>query len=94
MEIDNNQYDKTREIFWACGACFFIRNNIFKKFGGFDDVYWAHFEEIDLCWRLQNHGFKIRLNSKSFDFFNQNGISGIETSAQVIRSVPIKTSYT
>ena len=65
--------DKTREIFWACGACFFIRNNIFKKFGGFDDVYWAHFEEIDLCWRLQNHGFKIRFNAKSIVYHANGG---------------------
>tara|TARA_Y100000739_G_scaffold78785_1_gene66789 strand:- start:1339 stop:2313 length:975 start_codon:yes stop_codon:yes gene_type:complete len=72
VEVDKNQYDKTREIFWACGACFFIRNNIFKKFGGFDDVYWAHFEEIDLCWRLQNHGFKIRFNAKSI-VYHANG---------------------
>lgn len=72
VEIDKNQYDETSEIFWACGACFFIRNNIFKKFGGFDDVYWAHFEEIDLCWRLQNHGFKIRFNAKSI-VYHANG---------------------
>ena len=72
VEIDKNQYDETSEIFWACGACFFIRNNIFKKFGGFDDVYWAHFEEIDLCWRLQNHGFKIRFNAKS-TVYHANG---------------------
>ena len=73
VEVDKNQYDKTREIFWACGACFFIRNNIFKKFGGFDDVYWAHFEEIDLCWRLQNHGFKIRFNAKSIVYHANGG---------------------
>ena len=73
VEVDKNQYDKTREIFWACGACFFIRNNIFKNFGGFDDVYWAHFEEIDLCWRLQNHGFKIRFNAKSIVYHANGG---------------------
>ncbi len=73
VEVDKNQYDNTREIFWACGACFFIRNNIFKKFGGFDDVYWAHFEEIDLCWRLQNHGFKIRFNAKSIVYHANGG---------------------
>ena len=37
VEIDNNQYDNTEEIFWACGACFFVRNVVFKKYGGFDD---------------------------------------------------------
>ena len=76
VEIDNNQYDDKVEIFWACGACYFIRNDIFKKFGGFDDLYWAHFEEIDLCWRLQNHGFKIRLNSKSIVYHANGGTLG------------------
>ena len=65
VEEDKNQYDNINEIFWACGACFFIRNDIFKKFGGFDELFWAHFEEIDLCWRLKNYGYKISFNPKS-----------------------------
>lgn len=65
IEKDNNQYNEINEIFWACGACFFVRNNIFKKFGGFDEIFWAHFEEIDLCWRLQNNGYKISFNPNS-----------------------------
>ncbi len=65
IEKDNNQYNKINNIFWACGACFFVRNNVFKKFGGFDEIFWAHFEEIDLCWRLQNNGYKIRFNPNS-----------------------------
>ena len=65
IEKDNNQYNKIKKIFWACGACFFVRNNIFKKFGGFDEMFWAHYEEIDFCWRLQNKGFKISFNPNS-----------------------------
>ena len=53
IEKDNAQYDETAPIFWASGACFFIRNDVFNEFGGFDELFWAHFEEIDLCWRLQ-----------------------------------------
>ena len=65
IEKDNNQYNKINNIFWACGACFFVRNSVFKKFGGFDEIFWAHFEEIDLCWRFQNSGYKISFNPNS-----------------------------
>ena len=50
IEQDNNQYDEISDIFWACGACFFIRTDIFKKLNGFDELFWAHFEEIDLSF--------------------------------------------
>lgn len=59
VEKDQNQYNKPGEIFWATGACMFIRAEIFKNSGGFDSDFWAHMEEIDLCWRLKNQGFKI-----------------------------------
>ncbi len=65
IEIDNNQFNNISKIFWACGACFFVRNDIFKKLDGFDEIFWAHFEEIDLCWRIQNYGYKICLNPNS-----------------------------
>jgi len=60
IEKDANQYDKISEIFWASGACMFIRKEIFEKFGGFDQDFFAHQEEIDLCWRVQNEGFKVK----------------------------------
>lgn len=53
LEKDNGQYDETISIFWASGACLFIRASDFKEAGGFDEDYFAHQEEIDLCWRLQ-----------------------------------------
>ena len=54
-EIDKNQYHD-REIFWASGACFFVRSKNFKDLGGFDTNFFAHMEEIDFCWRNYNHG--------------------------------------
>ena len=59
IEEDLGQYDDTREIFWATGACLFIRAELFHKAGGFDEDFFAHMEEIDLCWRLKNMGYKI-----------------------------------
>ncbi len=59
IEEDTGQYDEPREIFWATGACLFIRAVLFHRFGGFDDDFFAHMEEIDLCWRLKNQKYKI-----------------------------------
>lgn len=59
LENDTGQYDDDCEIFWATGACMFIRSDIFKQFGGFDPSYFAHMEEIDLCWRVKNQGYKV-----------------------------------
>ncbi|MGB3606729.1 glycosyltransferase family 2 protein [Psychroserpens sp.] len=54
IEKDKQQYDDTTPIFWASGACFFIRKSAFQELNGFDESYFAHFEEIDLCWRAFN----------------------------------------
>ena len=59
LEKDLGQYDGTYPIFWGSGACFFIRSNVFHELGGFDNDYYAHQEEIDLCWRANNKGYKI-----------------------------------
>jgi len=59
IEEDKNQYNDTIEIFWATGACLFVRAEIFKKLGGLDDDFFAHMEEIDICWRMKNAGYKI-----------------------------------
>ncbi|MFN3404436.1 MAG: glycosyltransferase family 2 protein [Cytophagaceae bacterium] len=59
LEKDEGQYNDKEEIFWASGACLFIRSEIFYKHGGFDDDLFAHMEEIDLCWRIKSHGGKI-----------------------------------
>ena len=60
LEKDLHQFDDTTEIFWASGACFFIRSKVFHDLKGFDEDYFAHQEEIDLCWRTQNLGFDIK----------------------------------
>jgi GT2 family glycosyltransferase len=65
LEKDNGQYDDNGEIFWASGACFFIRSSVYKELKGFDADFFAHQEEIDLCWRAFNKGHSIKYNSKS-----------------------------
>lgn len=65
MEKDEGQYDESREVFWASGACMFIRKPLFDKLGGFDERYFAHMEEIDLCWRAKNVGYKVMYCAKS-----------------------------
>jgi GT2 family glycosyltransferase len=59
VEADNGQYDDSIDIFWATGACMFVRAKYFHEVGGFDADFWAHMEEIDLCWRLKNRGYRI-----------------------------------
>lgn len=59
LEQDNGQYNDTTEIFWASGACFFIRAEVFNDLNGFDEDFFAHMEEIDLCWRAFNKHLKI-----------------------------------
>lgn len=54
VENDMGQYNDSRKIFWASGACFFIRSKLFKSLNGFDESFFAHMEEIDLCWRANN----------------------------------------
>lgn len=65
VDTDENQYEKIYDIFWASGACFFMRKKYFEAAGRFDEKFWAHMEEIDLCWRLKNMGFDIKYNYKS-----------------------------
>lgn len=60
IEKDEGQYDDIETIFWASGACLFIRNEVFQTLGGFDEDFFAHQEEIDLCWRAQNRGYHIK----------------------------------
>ncbi|WP_372950750.1 glycosyltransferase family 2 protein [Mariniphaga sp.] len=68
MEPDLGQYNSPTPIFWASGACLFIKAESFKKANGFDGDFWAHMEEIDLCWRLKNQGYKIAYQPVSVVF--------------------------
>ena len=65
VEKDFGQYNDNIEILWASGACFFIRSSVFKELKGFDDDFFAHQEEIDLCWRALNKGYQIKYISES-----------------------------
>ncbi|HVX50589.1 MAG TPA: glycosyltransferase family 2 protein [Chitinophagaceae bacterium] len=59
IEEDRGQYDDTAAIFWASGAAMFVRTAVYKQLGGLDGYFFAHMEEIDLCWRIQRAGYKI-----------------------------------
>ncbi|HTI93596.1 MAG TPA: glycosyltransferase family 2 protein [Puia sp.] len=59
IEKDNGQYDTAEEIFWATGACMCLSAKLFEKLGGFYDFYFMHQEDIDLCWRARNIGYRI-----------------------------------
>jgi len=59
LEDDRGQYDDIREVFWATGACMFVRADVYHRFGGLDDSFFAHMEEIDFCWRIKNTGYKV-----------------------------------
>jgi hypothetical protein len=72
IEKDNGQYDGVFDVFWASGACLFVRADLYKKFGGLDNDFFAHMEEIDLCWRLKNQGFSIK-NVNTVHVFHVGG---------------------
>lgn len=59
IEKDENQYDDEIEVDWASGACMAIRASVFHEVGGFDSRFFAHMEEIDICWRIKAKGYKI-----------------------------------
>ena len=59
LETDRGQYDDQREIFWATGACLFVRAELYHRLGGLDEDFFAHMEEIDFCWRMKNEGYKL-----------------------------------
>lgn len=59
LDEDEGQYESVMEVFWATGACLFVRADVYHRFGGLDDTFFAHMEEIDFCWRVKNHGFKV-----------------------------------
>jgi GT2 family glycosyltransferase len=65
LEEDKGQYENAEEVFWATGACMVVRAEAFWKVGGFDDDYFAHMEEIDVCWRMKNIGYQIYVQPQS-----------------------------
>ena len=79
VEKDKGQYDQVTEIFWASGACMAIRGPLFKVFGGFDNDFFAHMEEIDLCWRMKRAGYKIMFTPRSTVYHYGGGTLGYQS---------------
>lgn len=80
IEKDEGQYNDATEIFWASGACMLVKADLFSKLGGFDKDYFAHFEEIDFCWRLHKAGFKVMVNPASVVYHLGGGTLNYDSS--------------
>ncbi len=65
VEEDHAQYDTVEEVFWVSGACMLIRSEVYHKVGGFDEDFFAHMEEIDLCWRMKNLNYRLLVEPRS-----------------------------
>jgi GT2 family glycosyltransferase len=74
IEKDHGQYDRPRDIFWAVGCALFIRRSALEVTGGFDESFYMHMEEIDLCWRMHAAGFRVRSCPASV-IYHENGHS-------------------
>ncbi|NEU07119.1 glycosyltransferase family 2 protein [Flavihumibacter sp. R14] len=79
LEKDSGQYDYATEVFWATGAAFFIKKTIWENSGGLDADFFAHMEEIDLCWRLKNKGYKIMYCPNSTVYHVGGGTLSVES---------------
>ena len=66
VEKDEGQYDTPEDVFWVSGACLLVRSRLWKKLGGLDERFFAHMEEIDLCWRMQLAGYTVTVVPESF----------------------------
>lgn len=82
-EEDRGQYDDPQECFWAAGAAFFIRADLYHAFEGFDGDYFAHNEEIDLCWRVKRAGYSIRCIPQSVVYHLGGGTLQYESPRKV-----------
>lgn len=78
-ETDNGQYDDVEEVFWTSGSCMIIRSDAWRKSGGLDQDFFAHMEEIDLCWRLILSGYRLFYNPRSVVFHVGGGTLPYET---------------
>ncbi len=79
VEKDNNQYNDNLEIFWASGCALFIKSAIWKRVGGLDANFFAHMEEIDLCWRVKNLGYKVMYCANSTVWHVGGGTLAVES---------------
>jgi GT2 family glycosyltransferase len=82
-ETDNGQYNEAMPVFWASGACLLIRSTLFHEVNGFDGKFFAHMEEIDLCWRLQHKGYQIWVEPSSTVYHLGGGTLSYESNTKV-----------
>lgn len=66
LEKDHGQYDSPTDVLWCSGACLMVRSSVWKALGGLDERFFAHMEEIDLCWRMQLRGWKVTVVPESY----------------------------
>lgn len=83
VERDTGQYDDAREVFWASGAAFCCRAEVFRALGGFDGDFFAHMEEIDLCWRMQLAGWRVMVEPRSRVYHLGGGTLAQDSPAKV-----------
>jgi riboflavin kinase/FMN adenylyltransferase len=83
VESDQGQYDDAAPCFWATGAALFIRSEVYHNFGGFDGSYFAHYEEIDLCWRIKRAGYAVWCYPQSVVYHLGGGTLGYESPRKV-----------
>ena len=83
LEKDRGQYDDTRDVFWVSGAAFCCRAEVFRRMGGFDAGFFAHMEEIDLCWRMQLAGYRVRIVPRSRVYHLGGGTLQTDSPAKV-----------
>jgi len=82
-ETDHGQYNEAMPVFWASGACLLIRSTLFHEVNGFDGRFFAHMEEIDLCWRLQHKGYQIWVEPSSTVYHLGGGTLSYESNTKV-----------
>lgn len=83
IEQDDGQYDQEQEIFWSSGAAFVIKADLYHALGGFDEQYFAHQEEIDLCWRIKRAGYRVLACPGSVVYHQGGGTLGYERPRKV-----------
>jgi riboflavin kinase/FMN adenylyltransferase len=83
VEEDTGQYDDAQPCFWAAGAAYFIRADVYHNFGGFDGDYFAHNEEIDLCWRVKRAGYSVWCFPQSVVYHLGGGTLGYDSPRKV-----------
>ncbi len=79
LEIDNGQYDEPKDVMWATGACLMVRSSVYEELGGLDGRFFAHMEEIDLCWRMQLRGYRVTVVPESVVYHVGGGTLAAES---------------